>query len=228
MTPETEQLETSNSWQIMMRRRLIFVLLCCTVWSILLIGRLSHFMIFSRDKYIDQMVKAAVHERITPALRGRIVDQDGIAYAWSVRHFDFIWQVPRNREDRQNDLRLLKAHFPKAPVVKNGQAVMQKNLNSAQVKILIFLVKHNNSSFKIQSRFSRHYRSGFSQKLGKVKSINGVITGVSGYEKEFDRRLRGVDRCIRFLVGEGGTVVEDSCSVISEMQQGKDVYIEEL
>ena len=202
------------------------------IWAVLIIARLSQFMIVQRDAYVAAMARESVRYGLIPPLRGRILDREGRALAWSTRHFRVWWRVPRDIEraavgwaalgDALERVRTgTPAHVRAAP---GTEVAVLNDLAPSEMERLVPLCRHIDG-LRVESYFVRHHRSGMEACLGRVATVAGTEVGVSGVEKTHDALLRGVPGAYRVRIDRNEQWLPETWERTRAMRPGCDVYL---
>ena len=156
-----------------------------------------------------------------PALRGSILDERGSRLAWSEKYYDLIFSGTLYSEE----LELLRTLLPdrKIPAEITPGHVIYK-LAPQEMLSLDRAVKKI-PSLEIRSRVERIRVNAktLKEQIGEVDPATG--RGVSGWEKEFDRQLRGTDGTFRVLLDRNGNWIENTWEIREMPEKGRDVQV---
>ena len=174
---------------------------------------------------------------IIPALRGRILDANGVALAWSTRSFSINYAPPESRMLLWRDLRELEDSCglnAKDMVIlindgKQDVVTLCEDVSPELIaKFQIFLRGH--CRFSLKKFFVRHHATILDERLidylGKTRQSGWHEVGVSGLEKELNDSLLGVDGKIRVLVDEDGQWISGTECRVRKRRAGFDRYVD--
>lgn len=211
--------------------RIWFFLLAGAVLSILLIVR-SAWLVSQRNE-CDRMV---LDELLIPGLRGSICLRNGQRLIWSERRLRLKWQLPLNvteamrARERLAQIPALAESLPPADglIVLAGQQVVL--LPAFPLRLLTeFSAFAESEGLFLEGYFVRcttlsPEAACLSGKVA-VDPVSGLEIGVSGLEKEYDRRLRG--RVIRYTRGANNGSFTRLCNTFfSDSGNGENVLID--
>lgn len=227
--PETDVEPTGSTFS---RRRAVCLLFAFCLWSLLVIARLSHFMVFGRDHFLAAMERESWREGTIPPLRGRLLDRDGRPLAWSTRHFTLMWSVPEDAERAEQIWEGLCAEIDlsgfgtcEAVASRCGDEVeLRRDLSAEEITGLLRLLGPR-SGLRLSSTFVRHRLPQAGSRLGQVTPVDGIQVGVSGYEKMHDGLLRGYSGTYRVMVDKRGNWIPETWRKVREIHPGYDVYL---
>lgn len=224
----------NQTWRPVFRRRGSILLILIGLWLLVLTVQLLRFMVIERDSWLKQTENKSWRIGVLPALRGRILSRNGIPLAWSVRRFSLVYQIPSDPGILQQDWQKLqqKLHSP-LPALLRVQANAGKKLTliktlrpseMIQIEPLVAAIPR----LKIAHSFRREHiqtNRSFLRLLGKTRVINDVEVGISGWERQFDPRLKGKDGRYRVMVDKYGHWIRETWQELQSPTPGYDVYV---
>ena len=223
-----------ESGLLLCRKRAGLFVLLIAVWSLVIVARMSQIMIFNREKYLDDITRESWHRGMIPPQRGRILDSDGNPLAWSVRIFQFKWDVPADpatagREWEafkavHNDPGRLKAEH--IPTYAGKTLTLIPAISPKNVRALHDLCRRE-PAFRIVARFIRHHAGSpkLRRLLGHTTQRNGIEIGVDGLERTHDIVLRGRPGVYRVMLDPQGKWIMETWEIIQDMHAGYDVFL---
>jgi cell division protein FtsI/penicillin-binding protein 2 len=213
-------------------RRINLFLLFFTIWALLILLRLYQIMIVDRDDYLQQLEKDSWRTGTLPAIRGRILDQNGTPLAWSIRSFSLYYEPSRESRQSETDFltvyKVLSLDPDSIPEVSGEQAVLIKDQLTPEDLLKLRPIMAENKAFRIESRFRRKYASNDSRlrrTLGSTTIIDNREVGVSGMEKEHNMRLTGIDGKYRVMLDKYNNWITETWVELQPPGPGYDVYI---
>jgi cell division protein FtsI/penicillin-binding protein 2 len=211
----------------------VFFVCACT-----LIARLFVLTVSGRDSLLADMQRDSRRVYIVPAIRGRLLDKDGIPLAWSVRRFDLWWRRPSDLAAQSRDAAAFASAFPQTDAASaeefptHGAAPEEsvciiRGLTATQLEhARAFCGAHPH--FHIKTTFERRTVQGcpdLQKKLGRVEAVDGREIGVSGEERAHNDLLTGRPGIYRVTVDKNGQWVPRTWQKLQDMQPGYDVYL---
>jgi cell division protein FtsI/penicillin-binding protein 2 len=219
-------------WRRGWKMRLQLVYLLMVLWSMVLAGQLLMTMVWQRGD--DRRHGEIWHAGTLPALRGRLLDSSGVPLAWSTRQVILTYQVPPQGEILAKDMAALGQHLALDARLTQRlydhagtTIVLRGDLSPAELVSLEALVP-GHQRFRVQSQFHRHAVSlnGRSlQDLGQTQLFGQRELGISGWEQEYDAKLRGEDGKYRVQVDRQGRWIAATWQEIRPPTAGHDVYL---
>ena len=199
------------------KNRSNLLLFLFVLWGGLLLLRLYQIMGVDRDDYLRQSQGKSWKIGVVPALRGRILNQNGEPLSWSVRFFSLYYNVPTDQATIDGDLSELKrisdiADNSISDMSRFRQVMIESELTPEGISTLQAFVKEN-SRFFIRSRFERRHSrriSRIQRVIGNTTMINNHEVGVSGLERRFNNRLRGIDGRFRVMIDKDNVWITET------------------
>lgn len=180
-------------------RRLNGMFIFFAVWSIAVMLRVFWIAGPGRDHFIAAGEKIARIEGELPALRGRILDRNGVPLAWSERYYDLVSTLADDSVAVPEARTALREVLPRLPV-DAAPPVWFRGLSPSELLALEAVVRSGAVPVTIRLREERIAVNSpvLRDRLGSCESRHGVLVGVSGLELAYNRELAG--RSGRFAV----------------------------
>ena len=216
--------DEQNAYDKIVRRRVTVLAVLFAVWLVPTLGRAWYIAIPGRDKYIAVGENMARRTVTIPAVRGRILDADGIVLAWSEHFYDLESAAPGSALDGE-ELAALKKVIP--DLKPNGK-LLRRNLTPGEVMGLEELIR-SGVRVKIVARNERIVIDSpeIRRRVGVVRREPGIMRGASGWEKEFDRELAGSPGRISVMLDRERNWIRSSVKVLEPMVKGRDVRLKQ-
>lgn len=216
--------DEKNVHDRIVRRRIAILAVLFALWLLPALGRAWYVAAPGRDKYLAFGENMARRTVTIPAVRGRILDADGVVLAWS-EHFYDLESAVSGSELADEEIAALKKVIPDmAPKGKK----LRRNLTPGEVMGLEELIR-SGVRVKIVARNERIVidSPAIRRRVGAVRMENGVMRGVSGWEKEFDRELCGTPGRISVMLDRENNWIRSSVKVLKPMTRGGDVRLKQ-
>lgn len=212
--------KNNSAYDPVVRRRIRLLAAIFAAWLLVALGRAWYIAVPCRTFY------AAIGDRMArrvfriPAPRGRIMDAEGVPLAWNVHFFDLVSTAPA-RGLNAEELAALKKVLPD---VDPACVPLRRNLTPEEVTGLKEVI---DSGVRVQI-VTRNERividsPAIRKRVGKVSIEDGVVRGVSGWEKEFDRELSGIVGRMSVMLDRNRNWI--SVESLTPMTAGKDVRL---
>ena len=188
-----------------------------------LILRAVYFGAIVNDRYLKSSVHMSERFIHIPARRGSISDRSGTKLLWSERCLE-LWSVlPQNKKFSAAQLEAIKKALPERIVEHcSGKIKLVSGLTADETVALEPLIRRG-YPLRIRSTVQRKTLDNpiVIKKAGVVR--NGQ--GISGWEKEYDSILRGVDGKGQVFVDRRQNWIPGSFKLITSPRHGKDVTL---
>ena len=242
MNADTRRVRTTRTrlpvppdWRPLFEARVGWLMLAGLVWTVIVGLRLAQVTLTGRDEVLARAAATAWRTGSLPALRGRLVDQQGLPLAWSERQFaleygkaataEGVWEDLYALQDRlglnAGQLRIKVAYAP-APTV-----IIKPQLTAAEVIRLQPLLTPG-SPFRVISRFIRRQADlepQVARQLGECRQFGPRQLGVSGWEAAYNRQLLGAEGRYRVMVDRDGRWIPETWQELQAPLAGRDVYL---
>lgn len=212
--------------------RLSILVFVFGIWILLCAALLARSTVFRRDELRKKSEKISWRTGVIPVLRGRILDKSGLPLAWTEMEKDAVLDsLPKNRRLKEALLREIGEIAPPGPDddQKDFPLVVIRNLTPAQMEKWADLVRRYPASVSIRTRILRkrvEYRT-VRNALGECAvDENGIQSGISGLEKEYDTVLSGRPGRFRVMLDRSGRWIADSLRIEDGGEPGRDVTLE--
>ena len=208
------------------RHKIFFIIALAGLF--LIIGRMLFLAGAGGERYRQEVIKTSEQTGELPAIRGRIYDRNGRLLAWSERCYDLIFKVDRyNASQHHAMIGDLKSSFKDIFLPENfhtRNTVLKRNLTAAEVEAADRL-SLTYRALDVDLRWERRINAHHAQ-VGQVRQINGVETGISGWEKEYDSQLRGTPGTFSVMLDRHGNWVESTFRITRDAVDGQDVTVQ--
>lgn len=162
-----------------------------------------------------------------PAIRGRIFDKNNSLLAWSERSYDLILKVRGTPEEEKHLQRLLKKNFNfTLPGKETTLPIIIKYALTGDELEKADDLAEKYPSLAVELRWERRC-SATDPRLGEVRQTGGTEEGISGWEKEFNDRLRGREGTFSVMCDRRGRWMNSTFRIITPPQSGEDIYLSE-
>lgn len=211
------------------RARILLAGLFC--WAFLVMARHGWLAFHERERLLAAGAELAWRSGAIPAMRGRILDRDGLALAWTERHYE-LWlnELPPSVARRgllEAALANLRGAADSSLVLASGRCLRPslRVEDLPRVKRLLAVYPELAVRPRLQ-RVAVDYPT-VRQRLGQVAiAVDGIMTGCSGWELRHDRRLRGQDGAFLVMCDRHGNWLPGTWRETVPMVPGREVRIE--
>ena len=160
--------------------------------------------------------------------RARLLDAEGTPLAWSERYFDLTWQEPVAPDSRTLD-RIARL-FPRkedpeaAPDEKSW--ILRRDLTPDEL-LAVAPVLREHPALAIRSRLERIVVNipELRERIGRTELRAGELRGVSGWEAEFDTKLRGTPGKYEVMLDRRRRWIDSTWTLVAPAQTGDDVRV---
>ena len=159
------------------------------------------------------------------------MDNSGLPLAWTEAERDAVLdQLPEARRVRQALLREIADSFPSggSEDMTTAPRIIIRNLKPGQMEKWMELVRRYPAYVSIRTRILRkrvEYHSVRTLVGECTVDENGIQTGISGLEKEYDSILSGRPGRVRVMLNRSGRWMADSLRIEDGGEPGKDVTL---
>ncbi len=218
-------------WKGRFRARSYLLLFGLCLWLLVILFRFFQIMVIDRDDLLRRYQATSWRQGTLPALRGRVIDRNGVPLSWSTRHFVLSYHVADDISVVRRDLEAAAqvADLPLDPMldlvgrVEAEKVRLATDLAPGQVHAIASL---RNPRLDIDTTFRRNRAAldaSLLRSLGQTRVFGQVEVGISGWEQEFDRRLRGQDGKYQVMVDKAGLWIPETFTQIAPPRPGYDV-----
>lgn len=199
------------------------------VWALFAAGRLFYFTVVERGRYVSDSVKLAWRDGSIPVVRGKILTSDGVPLAWSEFQVRLTLEsFPKNKGARERLFAYVKENFS---IELTGQEKLPHPL-VLMADMSEFNRLHRLAAPHLDLRCSiimvrrRHPDRSLDGVIGFCRRRDdGMLEGVSGLEKEYEKTLRGREGIFRVMLNRYGRFVKETLRVRQEAIPGTDVKL---
>ncbi|MBO5688503.1 MAG: hypothetical protein J6S73_01140 [Lentisphaeria bacterium] len=212
----------------MIRMRLLLPSALFALW-----GGAAAFMHFrqagpQREYYLEAGRKIAMIQGEHFPPRARLLDAEGTPLAWSERYFDLEWQEPAAPPARllRSLAEELKMPLEPEETIHGQTWILRRDLTPEEL-LCAAPVLRKHPALAIRSRLQRIavHRPDVREKIGETRLENGVLRGISGWEKEYDAVLRGTPGKYEVMLDRRRRWIDNSWKLLSPAVPGKDVQL---
>lgn len=208
-------------------RKKLLVSITCVILALLLISiRLLYVCVFQSSYYLEKAQKLHERERDIKALRGEILDRNGVVLASNktvctvsvihsqitqpqeviqmlVKELDITEEAARKRVDKVSSIERVKTNVDK----ETGDRIRE----------------YNYSGVKVDEDYKRYYP--YSKLCSKVLGFTGSDNqGILGLEAKYDAYLSGIPGQILTLTDAWGVEVKNGNEERDEPEKGSNLY----
>ena len=208
-------------------QRLNWMFVFFAAWSAAAVSRVLWIAGPRREHFIAAGERIARIERELPALRGRILDRNGVPLAWSERYYDLVSTVPADAVDVPAVRATLCETLPRL-AADAAPPVWCRGLSPAELLALEAVVRGGTVPVTIRMREERIAVNSpaLRERLGSCESRNGTLVGVNGLESEFNARLTGRPGRFAVMLDRWRCWIPASWKLLRPAVPGRDVTVE--
>lgn len=215
--------EKNRGYGQLMSRRIFALSVLFSVWALIAFGRAWYIAGPARARFIAAGEKMARRQVVIPAVRGRILDADGVCLVWSERFYDLLSLVPEGFELSDEELAELRTVLP---VLPDEGRVLRRNLTPDELLRLEAPLKSGVRA-RIVSRDERIAVAipEIRQAVGELRFRDGSWGGASGWEAEFDAELSGSPGSLTVMLDRHRNWIPASVRMVKKPVPGRDVRL---
>lgn len=210
-----------------MNKRYIIFLSASAVILLLFVARMAMLAGALGRNYRSESSRISEKKGEISAIRGRIFDEKEEVLVWSERCYDLTLDA-RNMDEQR--YRVIRKAYRKlfagdnVPELQTGVLqVIKYNLTADELARADELSSCC-SEFNVELRWERFHKE-FSNEIGEVRQINGMESGISGLEKEYDHLLRGQPGQFTVMLDRHGKWINQTFRIVTPPVAGKDIYL---
>ena len=191
-------------------------------WLLLIPARIFFFIGPARTATILKGEELARQSGLVPAIRGRIITQDGHILAWNERFFDLQKTMDLSERTRLFLEAVLRQKInADDPVVYRGLSADEFTQIRKQLR--------KYPELKIVPRVERRYITDarLHDFIGKCEWKNNRLTGVSGLEKQYDAALAGESGQYEVMLDRYRHWISRSLRFLRKPRHGSDLYLKQ-
>lgn len=177
-----------------------------------------------RDDFLKESRRLSESRGLIPAVRGRIVAEDGTPLAWSERKIDLYCTLPPGAE-RDAAVARVRTMLRGAADLNDPEIPIAMDISPEEFRIVTSLPVRR-LGLRTLSRTVRRRRDApaIAETLGRVETgPDGIMRGISGMELEFDDILSGIPGEYRVNLSPGGHWIRSTLRIVVKPVQGADV-----
>lgn len=200
------------------------------LWGAVLASSLFYYTVYARDKYMRKGDEISLRRGIIPALRGQILDKNGVKLAWSEIHYDLILtKVPKfylQKSSLFSKLKTLIGGF-KLKEQPGGESLIMRDIQPELVKELEPLVKQYRD-LTIRLRTERRHLDdpAYTKIIGDVKMGDSGLDGISGLEYKYNDELKGKAGSYVVMVDSQQKWIPGKWTLERKVQPGTDIILD--
>lgn len=213
------------------KTRTLVVLSFLLIWAVVSAAHIFYYSVIKRDSLIEEVELLAWREADVPAVRGRILDKNGVPLAWTTLKNDLIIERVPSRKSRAD---AIPAAFERVLGKKRcdfsnmtSSAVVAHSLTPDEIVALDKTLRAY-PELRVIVRMER-CRIDYPEVrkiIGRTAyDTGGRITGIDGYERDMDAALSGKDGRFVVMLDKAGNWFEGTLKIIEQPLPGADVKI---
>ena len=202
------------------RTRLFILAGILGAWLLLIPCRILFFIGPGRTATILKGEELARKSGLIPAMRGRIITQDGHVLAWNERYFDLKATGFIRKQTGIFLTAVLSGKF------NPDEETIYRNLSSEEFSQLRKALRRY-PELKIVPRVERLRIADarLHSVIGECSWQNNRLTGISGLEKQYDNSLAGTSGEYEVMVDRYRNWIMKSLRFIRKPRKGQDLYL---
>jgi len=173
-----------------------------------------------RSFYMRNCAKFAWSTRVIPAVRGAILDKNGVLLAWTERYYDLYLKRGVNVEKIVPELQ--KKISDRIRIEKD--MLLRKSLTAEEMAKVGKLDRELSEAIFIKTRFERNIVE-YPELKGIIGNIPDTTVKGSGLEAYYDNVLRGKDGIFSVMLDRGKNPIRKTLIWMQEYSSGKNVRI---
>lgn len=215
--------ENQKGYDQRISRRIFALSVLFAIWALIALGRAWYIAGPGRARFIAAGEKMARRRVVIPAVRGRILDANGVCLVWSERFYDLQSLTPEGDCLSDEELEELKKALPE---IDDEGRILRRNLSPEELLRLETPLKSG-----IRARIvSRDERIAVAypeirQAAGELRFRDGCWRGASGWEAEFDAELSGSPGSLTVMLDRSRNWIPSSVRVQRQPVPGRDVRL---
>jgi cell division protein FtsI/penicillin-binding protein 2 len=217
--------------QLRMEKRFELITLFFAFCFFIAIVNLLRYSVQKRSFFLEKCSETAWITKVVPAVRGTILDKNGIPLAWSEKIHDLKLGKAISSALRLEITREIESNLNCE--IRSQNEIIRKNISPGEMLILKNLLQKNNGALEIITRTERRTVDYFEIKelFGKIpdiKKINGkknLFSHSPGLEEIHDAVLRGSDGVFKVMLNRNRQQIPETFETIKPYQKGADVKL---
>lgn len=207
----------------------LIVLSFLLIWAVVAAAHVFSYAVSRQSELLKASRAIAWREARIPAVRGRLLDREGVPLAVSAIRSDLILDaIPERTVRRESLIRLLRESFPEITVNYEKETypmILRKNISPEDVVSYARKFKRF-PEIRVASRLERVVYGGpaVSRRLGAT-ALNNVneLVGVSGLEQAHDMTLSGKAGTLVVMLDRNGAWLYNTLRITKQPENGRDV-----
>lgn len=181
-----------------------------------------------RTHYLEAGKKISMIQQDFAPPRARILALDNTPLAWSERYFDLVWceQTAPSGELRRRLAKLISMDVePEIAPDRESWILRRDLLPDELLKTPEILRLH--PALAVRSRLERIVVNipEIRQSVGQTELRDGVLYGVSGWEKQYDAQLRGTSGRFEVMLDRHRRWIDSTWKLLTPAVPGKDIQV---
>ncbi len=212
------------------KKRSGIILLILLIWGLLAATHVIYYSYYKRGKLLEESRYLAWREGTLPAMRGRILDKNGVNLAWSEIAHDLYLSKKKLKRSAKNIIVLIQKHFNVQLTAEETEKgiLLKKELSPDEILKLRKLFQRfpELEIVPYSHRMTVAYPE-IQEKIGKTGKSTGTEdeTGISGWEAQYNSELTGISGIFRVMLDRKGVWVPGTIEILSHPIPGKDITV---
>ncbi len=198
------------------------------VWAVVAAAHTLYFSVVTGKELVAEGERLAWREGELPALRGRILDRDGVPLAWTELYNDLLLAREPERESRRRSLdSALEAAFGRlVPQALESGLLLKRSLSPEELLAAYGLLREF-PELRIVPRVERRCIDypDVRRRIGRTGVDGARMSGSDGLEGSYDAKLRGRPGRFMVMLDRSGNWVEGTLKIVERPQMGGDVSV---
>lgn len=207
----------------------LIVLSFLLIWAVVAAAHVFSYAVYRRAELLKASRTIAWREARIPAVRGRLLDREGVPLAVTSIRSDLVLESFPEKAGRGDSLvRLLREIFPDRATDYEKESfplVLRKNLSPEEVVSYSRRLRRF-PEIRVVSRLERII-SGTPEMKRRIGSaaLNDMneLVGVSGLEREYDMALSGKAGKLVVMLDRNGAWLYNTLRITKQPENGRDV-----
>ena len=205
----------------------LMILSFLLIWAVVAAAHVFYYAVAKREESLAETRRIAWREAEIPALRGKILDRNGVPAAWTELCHDFILERVPESPRRRETLRRRMARFFSAEVSWTAKMpLLLKNSLSPEEIVLYAREFRFFPEVRIVPVIRRVVTGPpeIRERIGKTARNNaGEIVGISGLERKYDMELSGRAGRVIVMLDRNGNWCNETLRITRRAENGKDI-----
>ena len=197
------------------------------IWAVVAAAHVFYYAVAKREESLAETRRIAWREAEIPALRGKILDRNGVPAAWTELCHDFILErVPESPRRRETLRRRMARFFSAEGSWTAKMPLLLKNSLSPEEIVLYAREFRFFPEVRIVPVIRRVVTGPpeIRERIGKTARNNaGEIVGISGLERKYDMELSGRAGRVIVMLDRNGNWCNETLRITRRAENGKDI-----